>query len=221
VVEILRGENGCPWDRVQTHESLRRGLLEECAELCEAIDRADPAMMREELGDVLLQVVFQADIGRQYGTFTLGDVATNICAKMIRRHRHIFGDADCPDAQAVSDEWDRIKAQERKDVTPSDAVDAVSKGLPALMRAEKIQKRAGTDNESAGPDDVRSAAASLADAVKARDTGLIGERLGQLLFDAVNVGRLCGIEAESCLSAQNERFIGRVKAAERNGQGKC
>ncbi|MBQ7183529.1 MAG: nucleoside triphosphate pyrophosphohydrolase [Clostridia bacterium] len=219
----LRAPGGCPWDRKQTHESLRPYLIEEAYETAAAILDGDWEHTAEELGDVLLQVVFQADIGRQYGTFTLGDVATNICSKMIRRHRHIFGDADCPDARAVSDEWDRIKAQERKDVTPSDAMDAVSKGLPALMRAEKIQKRAGTDPESACPaegvDAVRSAAESLAEAVKTHDTGLIEERLGELLFEAVNVGRLCGIEAESCLAAQNEKFIGRIKADEQSGQG--
>ena len=211
----LRAPGGCPWDRQQDHKTLRPYLIEEAYETAAAIIDEDWDHTAEELGDVLLQVIFQANIGKQYGTFTLGDIASSICSKMIRRHRHIFGNADCPDAKAVSDEWDRIKAQERRDVSPSDAMDAVSKGMPALMRAEKIQKRA-----PAGPGEtslkkeiaaVSEKAEELEKAVNADDASRIAEQLGRMLFSVVNIARLCGIEAESCLAEENERFIKRFR----------
>ena len=211
----LRAPGGCPWDRQQDHKSLRPYLIEEAYETAAAIVDEDWDHTAEELGDVLLQVIFQANIGKQYGTFTLGDIASSICSKMIRRHRHIFGDADCPDAKAVTDEWDRIKAQERKDVSASDAMDAVSRGMPALMRAEKIQKRApaapGEMTLKKETDSVRIRAEELERAVNAGDADEIAARLGRMLFSVVNIARLCGIEAESCLAEENERFIKRFR----------
>ena len=135
IVEILRGENGCPWDRVQTHQTLRRNLLEESAELCEAIDRADPAMMREELGDVWLQVIFHASLEEQAGRFTLDDVADAECRKLISRHAHVFGNAKAADAAQALQVWEEQKRSEKHQKTPGEAMDAVCRTLPALWRA--------------------------------------------------------------------------------------
>ena len=148
VLDILRGENGCPWDREQTHESLARFLIEEAYETSVAIKDEDYEHVADELGDVLLQVFFQADIGAQYGTFELSDVTTDICKKMIKRHAHIFGDIKCETAGEVSDSWERMKQLERGNNTLGETLRDVSAGLPALLRAEKVLKkldRAGVD----------------------------------------------------------------------------
>jgi len=152
VLDILRGENGCPWDREQTHESLARYLIEEAYETSVAISDEDYEHVADELGDVLLQVFFQADIGAQYGTFELSDVTTDICKKMIKRHAHIFGDITCETASEVSDSWERMKQAERGNNTLGETLRDVSAGLPALLRAEKVMKkmaRAGIDMDKA------------------------------------------------------------------------
>ena len=220
VVEILRGENGCPWDRVQTHESLRRGLLEECAELCEAIDRADPAMMREELGDVLLQVIFHASLEQQAGRFTLDDVADEECRKMISRHPHVFGDVTVSDVEEELSKWEDTKRQEKAQHTAADAMDAVCRTLPGLWRAEKIQKKAA----HGAPENADSAALC---AELVRQTGVLEKAmdaagpaekekaLGALLFTAVRAARLAGVDPEAALHAACEEAIARQRAEER------
>ena len=142
VLSLLRGENGCPWDKAQTHETLARYLIEEAHETALAVREEDWEHVAEELGDVLLQVVFQADIGAQYGTFELSDVTTSICKKMMQRHTHIFGDVHADTAEEVSQNWERMKQLLRGNTTIADALSDVSDGLPALLRAEKVIKKA-------------------------------------------------------------------------------
>ena len=167
VLDILRGENGCPWDREQTHASLARYLIEEAYETSIAVRDEDYEHVADELGDVLLQVFFQADIGEQYGTFELSDVTTDICKKMIKRHAHIFGDVVCETAGEVSDSWERMKQAERGNNTLGERLRDVSGDLPALLQAEKVMKK--------------MAAAGL-DVHKALQEALDDEKLAQMLL---------------------------------------
>ena len=137
----LRGENGCPWDREQTHKTLARYLIEEAYETSQAVNEEDWDHVAEELGDVLLQVFFQADIGAQYGTFELSDVTTAICRKMIARHTHIFGSTHCDTAEEVAQSWERMKQKQRGNNTIASMLADVSSDLPALLRAEKVLKK--------------------------------------------------------------------------------
>jgi tetrapyrrole methylase family protein/MazG family protein len=158
IVEILRSENGCPWDKEQTHMSVKSDFLEETCEVIEAIENDDKALLREELGDVLLQVVFHSQIATENGDFTFGDVCTGICRKLIERHPHVFGELELSDSDAVLKNWDKIK-KDTKGQSYTDTLLAVPRTLPALMRAEKIGKRAAR----AGMDfaDLESALLSL------------------------------------------------------------
>ena len=219
VMGILRGEGGCPWDREQDHQSLRKYLIEEAYETAAAIDDEDWDHVADELGDVLLQVVFQANIGRQYGTFELGDVTTHICRKMIDRHRHIFGTEHCETAEDVLQNWEKIKKEERGFTTQSQVLRDVSRGLPPLMRAGKVQKKArdvGFDWND--PRDALRKVHEEAEEVLAeldrKDRDRLEMELGDLFFACVNVARLAGIDAEGALQKATEKFISRFSAME-------
>ena len=142
IVHLLRAPGGCPWDGAQTHESIRRNFLEEAYEVAEAIDEKNPAHLKEELGDVLLQVLFHASIEEDAGRFTLDDVADGVCRKLIYRHPHVFGDVSVQSTDEILSNWEDLKKKEKGQATQADAVDAVARTLPALWRAEKVQKKA-------------------------------------------------------------------------------
>jgi tetrapyrrole methylase family protein/MazG family protein len=191
LVEILRSEEGCPWDREQTHGSIRRNFLEEAYEVCEAIDEEDPAHLCEELGDVLLQVVFHAELEADAGRFTLDDVADREIRKLLYRHPHVFGDVTVSGSGEVLQNWEELKRAEKRQETVTDALRAVAKSLPALWRAEKVQKKAskaGFDRgEASGAlDKLREGVAALSEAV-ARGERSAADELGEVLFAAVNV----------------------------------
>ncbi len=217
VIAYLRGDNGCPWDKKQTHQSLRQYLIEEAYETAAAIDSEDWEHVADELGDVLLQVVLHADIGAQYETFTLGDITTAICRKMISRHPHVFADAHADTAEEVLANWDKLKQKERGMQTQGALMRDTEKGLPALMRAVKVQKnarRVGFD--FASPLDALSKVSEEASEVQAelaaaRDPA---KELGDLFFACVNVARLCDVEPELALVAATEKFIGRFSRME-------
>jgi len=217
IVSILRAPGGCPWDREQTHESLRRGLIEESCEVIEAINEQDPAHLQEELGDVLLQVVFHADLEKDAGRFDLDDVADGICKKLIFRHPHVFGDVKVSDADEVLVNWDALKRQEKDQETYTDTLTSVAKSLPALWRAEKVQKKAkkaGFDWDSAdGAVDKLSEELSELKEAMAQGTN-IQEELGDLLFAAVNVSRFVDADPEEALNAATEKFISRFAKVE-------
>ena len=209
LVARLRAPGGCPWDREQTHESLKRHLLEECYEALEAIDRGEPALLAEELGDLLAQVAFHADIAREAGHFTLSEVIAGVNDKLIRRHPHIFGDATASDARAVELNWEQLKAQERaaQGIRQS-PVEGIPADLPALSYAQLMQDRAGKAGfdwpEVAGVlDKVVEEAAELrqADTAAARQ-----HELGDLLLVIVNLGRWLEVQAEDALRQANARF---------------
>ena len=143
IMELLRGEGGCVWDREQDHHSIRNNFIEETYEAVEAIDREDPALLQEELGDVLLQVVFHARMEEEAGRFTFSDVCDGICKKLIYRHPHVFGDVSVENSSQVLENWDKLKTVEKHQETAVSTLEAVSKALPALVRAAKVQKRAG------------------------------------------------------------------------------
>ena len=218
VMAILRGENGCPWDKEQTHETLRKYLIEEAYETAAAIDEGDWDHVADELGDVLLQVVFQANIGRQYGTLELSDITTHICRKMIARHRHIFGSDHCETAEDVVENWEKIKKEERGFTTQSDVLRGVSPGLPPLMRAAKVQKKArdvGFDWND--PRDALNKVREEADEVQLElDTNgsHLEMELGDLFFACVNAARLAGVDAEGALQKATEKFISRFSVME-------
>ena len=217
VVEILRGEGGCPWDREQTHATLRRNLLEETDELCEAIDREDLAMMKEELGDVWLQVLFHASIEQERGAFDLDDVADAECRKLISRHPHVFGDVTVSDGDEELSLWEDLKRVEKSQRTVSEAMDAVCRTLPGLWRAEKLQKKAAPSLPES-PDapalllEVRSDAQRLEDSLL--QGGDTAGALGELLFDLVKIARLSGVDPEAALHAKCEDYIRVFRRAE-------
>lgn len=214
LVSYLRSPNGCPWDQVQTHESIRRNFLEETYEACEAIDAGDLVHMREELGDVLMQVLFHTDIEREAGHFDIDDVADAACKKLIYRHPHVFR-RDEPDAP----DWDTIKQRERAQTTTAEAMDSVARSLPALWRCDKIQAKAAKTgfewpDVHAALDKVDEETRELCAAVASGDTEAIGDELGDLLFAAVKVARFAGIDPEQAAHAACEKFIRRFSAME-------
>lgn len=214
LVSYLRSPNGCPWDQVQTHESIRRNFLEETYEACEAIDAGDLVHMREELGDVLMQVLFHTDIEREAGHFDIDDVADAACKKLVYRHPHVFR-RDEPDAP----DWDTMKQRERAQTTTAEAMDSVARSLPALWRCDKIQSKAAKTgfewpDVHAALDKVDEEARELRAAVTSGDTEAIGDELGDLLFAAVKVARFAGIDPEQAAHAACEKFIRRFAAME-------
>lgn len=214
IVSALRGPGGCPWDREQTHASLRAGLIEEAYEVIDAIDAGDEANLREELGDLLLQVVFHSQIAEDEGRFDLNAVAHEHCEKLIRRHPHVFGDHQCEDSAEVLRRWDEIKRAE-KGSAPESALDGVSKAFPALLHAEKIQKKAakvGFDWPDVVPvfAKVREELAEI----EAAPPEKIEEEIGDLLFSVVNLARKLKVDAETALHGATQKFSSRFRGVE-------
>lgn len=219
LIRLLRSEWGCPWDKEQTHASIRRDLIEETYEVIEGIDNDDPHLMCEELGDLMMQVVFHADIENDAGRFTPTDVFDGIVKKMIHRHPHVFGDVQAETSEKVLDNWDKIKSSEKKRLTVSSKMDSVPPALPALMRAQKLGKTAakvGFDFDSAGEafSKITEESAEVVEAMEQGDHAHIEEELGDLLFAVVNVCRLSGVDAEEALERSNKKFAGRFRALE-------
>lgn len=217
IVALLRQPDGCPWDREQTHESIRRNMLEEAYEAAEAIDEKNPDHLKEELGDVLLQVVFHACMAQEEGAFNLDDVVDGVCKKLVFRHPHVFGAVDAQDSGAALTTWEAQKREEKGLKSPADTLDAVARSLPALIRAEKIQdkaRKAGFDWDGVGPalDKVGEELAELRQAVAEQSN--VEEELGDLLFAAAKVGRFTGIDGEQALHGACEKFIRRFRRME-------
>lgn len=217
LIAVLRAPGGCPWDAEQTHESIRRNFLEEAYEAVEAIDEKSPEHLREELGDVLTQVVFHAGIEEDAGRFDLDDVADEECRKLILRHPHVFGDVQVSGTDDVLKNWDDIKRVEKSQKTVSDSIDAVAKSLPALWRAEKIQKKAakvGFDFPEVwqAMDKLAEEFTELSDAISSENG--IEEELGDVLFSIVNVARLLKIDPEEALTKSSDKFSARFAYVE-------
>lgn len=215
-------ESGCPWDQRQTYATIVPYTLEEAYEVADAIDRGDMAELRSELGDLLFQVVFYSEIAREEGHFDFHDVAHGICEKMVRRHPHVFADADYADDEALRNAWEQAKAQERAAGRPAQAasqMEGVARALPALIRAEKLQKRAaraGFDwpDASGAFAKTREEFDEVEAEIRAGDRDRLQDELGDMLFAMVNVVRLLGHDAEQALSRANEKFERRFRAME-------
>lgn len=217
IMEILRAPDGCPWDRVQTHQSIRRNMLEEAYEVAETIDAMDYEHMKEELGDVLLQVVFHSSMANSAGQFDLNDVIDGVCKKLVFRHPHLFGDVQADDPSGALNAWEAAKQVEKGQQTATDTLDAVARSLPALMRAEKIQSKAakaGFDWKEITPalDKLSEEVGELKKAVA--EGSNVEEELGDVLFAAVKVGRFAGKDSELALHATCEKFIRRFEKVE-------
>ena len=223
LVRRLRGPGGCPWDAEQTHESLKRNLLEECYETLEAIDRGGGDALAEELGDILVQVVFHADIARAAGQFDVADVLTAINRKLIRRHPHVFGDGSAGDvrsgdARAVERNWEQLKAEERRQAGQSEpsAMDSVPPALPALAAAQLIQDRAarrGFDWDDAGGV-LDKIVEEIGEFQNAGTDAERADEFGDILFALVNLARWQGIQAEDALRQANAKFRRRYRIME-------
>jgi tetrapyrrole methylase family protein/MazG family protein len=209
IVKRLRAPGGCPWDREQTHQSLKRNLVEEAYEVLEAIDEGEPQMLAEELGDLLVQVAFHADIAREAGEFQLADVLTSVNRKLVRRHPHVFGDVNVADAREVERNWERIKEEERQQKGQRKSpVDGIPRDMPALTYAQLMQDRVARvgfewDNISGVLDKIVEEVAEFRRA--STDEEKVHE-LGDLFFAMVNLSRWLSIQAEDALRQANRRF---------------
>lgn len=219
VIAILRGENGCPWDREQTHSSLKSTLLEETYETVEAIDSGEPEKLKEELGDLLLNIMLQAQIASEQQHFDIYDVIDTLTEKLIRRHPHVFGDVDVDNADEVVMNWEAIKKQEAGYEDRKSALDGIPIALPSLLRAQKIQKRAARvgfdwDNISDVVDKVDEELVEVKECLHNADADAVEMEIGDLLFAIVNLCRFVDLQAEETLRKSNRKFILRFKRME-------
>lgn len=235
IMRILRSENGCPWDKEQTHKSIRKDFLEEVYEVVEAIDLEDTALLREELGDVLLQVVFHSRIEEENGSFDFGDVVNEVCQKLVTRHPHVFADVKAETSDEVLKNWNDIKQRTKGQETYYETLESVCTALPALMKAQKIGQRAaraGMDFESTAQAlesleneiaELKAAISAAAD-VNLTETGnsghindfrsAVADELGDVLFSCVNVARHLKLDAEESLTNSTNKFMRRFKDTE-------
>ncbi|NFE80382.1 nucleoside triphosphate pyrophosphohydrolase [Clostridium sporogenes] len=219
IMDKLRGEDGCPWDKEQTHTSLKKYLIEESYEVIEAIDNKDVDMLIEELGDVLLQVVFHSQIGKEDGFFEIKDVIQSICDKMINRHPHVFSDLEINNSNEVLENWDKIKSMEQGNETYTDSIRHIAKTLPALMRADKVQKKAAKvgfdwENIEDAMKKIIEEYKEIEDVYKSKNKVKILEEIGDLLFSVVNVARFLDIDPENALNYSIDKFINRFQYIE-------
>ncbi len=217
VVELLRAPGGCPWDAEQTHKSIREDLIEETYEVIEAIDAEDNALLCEELGDVMLQVVFHAQIERESGTFDMNDVLTGICSKLIHRHPHVFADLSVENSTEVLANWDKIKSEEKQRETVTSKLRAIPRQLPALMRAAKVGKKAKCF-DFANADEVliklEEEKNELVEAKESGDHDRIEEEVGDLLLTVASLCRKLDIKPENALNRATDKFIDRFEKIE-------
>ena len=217
LVEVLRSNEGCPWDMEQTHKSIRRDFIEETYEVIEAIDTDNPVLLREELGDVLLQVAFHSQIEREEGRFTLDDVANDICVKLIHRHPHVFGNVIAESADKVLSNWEAIKSEEKERKTVTDKLTAIPPMLPALMRADKVGRKASCfdfPNAESVMLKVKEELCELEEAMAQNDADNIEDELGDLIFSVVSLCRKLGFESEVVLNKATDKFIKRFASLE-------
>jgi len=219
IMHRLRAPGGCPWDAEQTHESIVPNLIEEAYETVDTIQRGDHEHLKEELGDLLLQVVFHSELAEEAGRFNLDDVARGISEKLVRRHPHVFANSDVSTTDGVLQQWDAIKRTEKGD-EEKPYLHGVGKGLPALLRAAKIQKKAskiGFDwpEESGVLAKIREELQELETAVAEKDQAAISEEMGDLLFSMVNLARFRKIDPEVLMASANAKFESRFGEMER------
>lgn len=221
IMKILRGENGCPWDKAQTHETLKSCLLEETYEVIDAIDRKDSNDLAEELGDLLLQIIFHSSLAQERGEFDIIDVIDGICEKMIRRHPHIFGEVNVENQEEVMENWETIKNEEKSIDTATESMRNIPDVMPALMKAHKVQQKASRvgfdwDDAEGAMDKLYEEANELKEVYKGKNRDKIREELGDVLFAAVNVARFVKVDPELALKDATEKFIRRFNYVEKS-----
>ena len=217
IVELLRLPGGCPWDMEQTHKSLRKDLIEETYEVIEAIDNDDPVLLREELGDALLQIVMHARIEEEAGRVTFDEIAGDVCRKMIHRHPHVFGQGKADSVAEVLSNWEKIKSEEKSRNTVTDKLNAIPRQLPALMRAAKIGKKAAVldfPDVTSVLSKVREELAEIEAALAEQNADQVLEEVGDLLFTAASLARLVNVEPEEALTRATDKFVARFAAVE-------
>jgi len=219
VLKILRAPGGCPWDMAQNHHSIRQNFIEETYEVIEAIDNEDKELLKEELGDVMLQVFFHAEIESENNSFDINDVTDNVCRKLIIRHPHVFADKSAENVEEALDNWNAVKMKTKAQKTQTDVLNSVSKALPSLMRSQKLQQKAakvGFDWESVDGalDKLKEEVAELEEAISENDSSHMQEELGDVLFSAVNIARFINADAENVLYNACEKFISRFSKME-------
>ncbi len=223
IITFLRSEEGCPWDKVQTHESLRSCLIEEAYETVDAIDKSDMDNLEEELGDVLLQVVFHADLARENQMFDLCSLANRECEKMLRRHPHVFLNKNSESIDKALEKWENVKRNERGTSTHTDSMMNVPNALPALIRSYKIQKKAaevGFDWEDVSEafSKVKEETQELLEIYEEGDQASILEEVGDMLFAVVNVARFLGVNPEEALNFTSSKFVNRFRHIEETAE---
>lgn len=217
IVEVLRSEKGCPWDREQDHKSIRKDIIEETYEVIEAIDKEDPELLREELGDVMLQVVFHARIEEEEKRFNIENVIDDICVKLIHRHPHVFGDICADTTEKVLSNWEKIKSEEKERKTVTDKLLAVPPMLPALMRAQKVGKKASCfdfSNENEVLDKMSEEMVEICEAIESGKKDEIEEEIGDMLLTLTSLCRKLDIDAEVALNKSTDKFISRFSKIE-------
>ncbi len=228
IMRLLRAPGGCPWDREQTHASIRRNFLEETCEAVEAIDRQDPVGLCEELGDVLMQVVFHAQIEQEQGGFTMADVIDGVCKKLVYRHPHVFGSVQVENSAEVLTNWEMLKRTEKGQRSTADAVDAVAKTLPALWRAEKMQSKAakaGFQWPGGSLGELDKLEEEVGELRQSVEQGCIDgphgvrEEVGDVLFMAAKVAQVHGIDPEEALHSACGKFARRFRGVEEGAGG--
>ncbi|MBQ6553346.1 MAG: nucleoside triphosphate pyrophosphohydrolase [Clostridia bacterium] len=208
IMALLRSENGCPWDRAQTHESIRKNFIEETYEACEAIDNHDTANLREELGDVLLQVLFHAQMEREAGRFDINDVITEVCEKLVVRHPHIFGDVSADTPEKVLENWEDIKIRTKGQTDGKKRLEDVPKSLPALMRSYKVIKRAEKAGADLGaPEDVADNTSALLKDYLQAEQAEKEQIMGKMLINLVTLAKKFEIEPEEVLTKAVNWYI--------------
>lgn len=225
IVRILRAPGGCPWDAEQTHESIKKNLIEETYEVIEAINKQDKELLLEELGDLLLQIALHTEMEKETNTFNFDDVCDGISQKLIIRHPHVFGDVKAETTDEVLTNWDNIKRQTKQQKTTTESMLSVPRELPALMRSSKIQSKASKvgfdwDNINGALEKVDEETKEVRDAIKNGTKEDISEELGDLLFAVVNVTRFADVDAEEALTSATDKFLNRFSLVEKKAQEK-
>ncbi|MBQ9229310.1 MAG: nucleoside triphosphate pyrophosphohydrolase [Eubacterium sp.] len=220
IVRVLRAPGGCPWDREQTHESIRKNFIEETYEVIEAINKQDTALLKEELGDVLLQVALHTEMEREKGTFTFDDVANDIVQKLVIRHPHVFGEVVANNEEEALDSWNAAKQQSKGMKSQSESMLSVPRELPALMRAQKIQHKAAKvgfdwDHVDGAVDKLYEEINELKTAMSDGDQAAVEEEFGDVLFSCVNIARFLKLDSEEALTASTDKFLSRFTEVER------
>ncbi len=219
LIKVLRAPGGCPWDRKQTHTSIRKNFIEETYEVIEAINKDNADMLREELGDVLLQIMLHTEMEREKGTFDFDDVVNELCQKLVIRHPHVFGDAVAKDSFEALGKWDEVKLQTKGMKKQSESMLKVPREFPALMRAQKIQHKAAKagfdwDNLSGAVDKLYEEINELKIALEQGNQPEIEDEFGDVLFSCVNISRFINVDSEEALTASTDKFLNRYLIVE-------